>query len=225
MYSNAPILAVAFLSQLVAAQTTTSAPTPSGSSLPELVDQIDDCVLRCVSTYGSQLGCGATDFNCLCQSDPSRLSSAIAPCLFTSGCDLTVAQRTIPTPNPPTVKRPCTDTFSQRTLNSCLPCAAPPTTPPPPKSPQPPPSSWLPHRRPAAPVTTTTTTHPTTSRTAPTVCWLLWPHSSWHRRARASPAFFLVTFHTTPIDSRLPALLFWDGKRPVHTRLRVRTGR
>jgi hypothetical protein len=93
MYSNAPILAVALLSQLVAAQTTTSAPTPSGSSLPDLVDQIDDCVLRCVSTYSSQLGCGATDFACLCQSDPSRLSSAIAPCLFTSGCDLTVAQQ------------------------------------------------------------------------------------------------------------------------------------
>jgi hypothetical protein len=87
MYTNAPILAVALLSQLVAAQTTTSAaPAASGSSLPELVDQIDDCVLRCVSQLSSQIGCAATDFACLCSSSPDNLQESLTPCVLSSGC-------------------------------------------------------------------------------------------------------------------------------------------
>jgi hypothetical protein len=86
MYSNAPILAVALLSQLVAAQTTTSAPAASGSSLPDLVGQIDDCVLRCISNNSDQLGCEATDFECLCQVDSSTLTSSLISCVTQAGC-------------------------------------------------------------------------------------------------------------------------------------------
>ncbi|KAI9150124.1 hypothetical protein HJFPF1_09879 [Paramyrothecium foliicola] len=93
--------AILLLGQLAAAQTTTettststpSAPTGTQTSLPDLVSQIDDCVLGCIKKVAVDINCSATDFECLCATNVENFRSSLQGCVFNDGCSITQALR------------------------------------------------------------------------------------------------------------------------------------
>ncbi|KAL1864762.1 hypothetical protein VTK73DRAFT_5677 [Phialemonium thermophilum] len=69
------------------AAATTTAPSPSATStasLSGLVAQLPHCALSCFSQAATDIGCQASDFNCLC-SNAQGLISKIGPCLVLGG--------------------------------------------------------------------------------------------------------------------------------------------
>jgi hypothetical protein len=81
-------LAILFLAQLAVAQTaTSSAPPGRGTDLPELVKDVDSCVLGCVRKVASQVNCDSSDLTCLCSKSPSQFRSVLEPCIGEDGCD------------------------------------------------------------------------------------------------------------------------------------------
>ncbi|KAF9870748.1 hypothetical protein CkaCkLH20_11850 [Colletotrichum karsti] len=79
-------IALGFLSGLVAAQSATTSAAASGSTgLAGLVSQLPTCAVGCLSTAASEIGCSATDFTCLCNSQ-EKLISTLTPCVLTAGC-------------------------------------------------------------------------------------------------------------------------------------------
>ncbi|KAI5922025.1 hypothetical protein F4810DRAFT_675985 [Camillea tinctor] len=64
-----------------------AAATSTDVSLPELVSQLPQCAVSCLSTAANAAGCAATDFTCLCGSGKDRFSSSMIGCIgFSSGC-------------------------------------------------------------------------------------------------------------------------------------------
>ncbi|KAK1574179.1 uncharacterized protein LY79DRAFT_524421 [Colletotrichum navitas] len=75
------IITLGVLSGLAAAQS-----APSGSTgLAGLVSQLPTCAVSCIERAASSIGCGATDFACLCKSQ-EKLISTLTPCVLTAGC-------------------------------------------------------------------------------------------------------------------------------------------
>ncbi|OLN89986.1 hypothetical protein CCHL11_07217 [Colletotrichum chlorophyti] len=83
------ITALGFLFGLAAAQSaTTTASSSSSTSLPDLVSQLPTCAVSCLSSAADTIGCSATDFSCLCQSQ-EKLISTLTPCVLMAGCSTT----------------------------------------------------------------------------------------------------------------------------------------
>ncbi|KAF6799435.1 hypothetical protein CSOJ01_12497 [Colletotrichum sojae] len=80
------IAALGLLSGLAAAQSVTTTAASSGSTdLPGLVSQLPTCAVTCISTAAADIGCSATDFTCLCQSQEDLIKK-LTPCVLTAGC-------------------------------------------------------------------------------------------------------------------------------------------
>ncbi|KFA69384.1 hypothetical protein S40285_08562 [Stachybotrys chlorohalonatus IBT 40285] len=91
MHFRASVLTLALLGGFAASQTTTSSATTSSTSLPDLVAQIDSCVLGCLPEVAGDINCSPTDFSCICSTNPDTFVSRLTPCVLTSGCDIGAA--------------------------------------------------------------------------------------------------------------------------------------
>ncbi|CCF38206.1 hypothetical protein CH063_09354, partial [Colletotrichum higginsianum] len=93
------IITLGLLSGLAAAQSATTTASSSGSTgLPGLISQLPTCAVTCLNTAARNIGCSATDFTCLCDSQ-ERLISSLTPCVLTAGCsadDIANAARIAP---------------------------------------------------------------------------------------------------------------------------------
>ncbi|KAI1493826.1 hypothetical protein F5X96DRAFT_119786 [Biscogniauxia mediterranea] len=81
--STSPVAAV---SGSVTVSASASA-TATDASLPDLVSQLPQCAVSCLSTAANAAGCAATDFTCLCGSGKDKFTSSMIGCIgFGSGC-------------------------------------------------------------------------------------------------------------------------------------------
>ncbi|KAK1983295.1 CFEM domain-containing protein [Colletotrichum cereale] len=79
-------ITLGLLSGLAAAQSaTTTAPSSGSTGLAGLVSQLPTCAVSCLDKAASSIGCGPTDFACLCNSQ-DKLISTLTPCVLTAGC-------------------------------------------------------------------------------------------------------------------------------------------
>ncbi|KAK2043505.1 CFEM domain-containing protein [Colletotrichum somersetense] len=80
------IVTLGLLSGLAAAQSaTTTAPSSGSTGIAGLVSQLPACAVSCIDKAASTIGCAATDFACLCNSQ-EKLISTLTPCVLTAGC-------------------------------------------------------------------------------------------------------------------------------------------
>ena len=88
-------LTLLMLGQLALAQTTTTSAASGGATnLPELVADVDPCILGCIRKSASQVDCGSSDLECLCSKDPKQFESVLRPCISQDQCDILVALAT-----------------------------------------------------------------------------------------------------------------------------------
>ncbi|KAH6683484.1 hypothetical protein F5X68DRAFT_242280 [Plectosphaerella plurivora] len=83
-------IVIGFSTCMVSGQTTTSS-SPTTTSLPELVSAVPACIFACLPKVGEEIGCSATDFDCIC-SDSASFIAHLGPCILRGSCGLDDAE-------------------------------------------------------------------------------------------------------------------------------------